>query len=143
MEAGSDLTGYLGQVIPVRFEPPLLVLSYLVSLVGAASTLELMQRRTSRRGYSNKLVLLCLLPPTTRHQRDNRVKMASAPADIGALQSPPPGRVDNKRWCLHLEHGRSSRWSAGPCRSQCLLAETTDMHGLASSTTSEIAQRRC
>jgi hypothetical protein len=50
------LEEYLGQVLPVSFDPVLLVLSYLISLVGAASTLELIHRRTSRRGYYNKQV---------------------------------------------------------------------------------------
>ncbi|KAL2267976.1 hypothetical protein VTJ83DRAFT_2822 [Remersonia thermophila] len=53
-----DLAQHLGQVIPVSFEPWLLVLSYVVSLVGAASTLELIHRRTSRRGYYNNLLLV-------------------------------------------------------------------------------------
>ncbi|KAH6844491.1 hypothetical protein B0I37DRAFT_313036 [Chaetomium sp. MPI-CAGE-AT-0009] len=55
--AAGDLTIHLGQVIPVTFDPTLLVLSYVISLVGAASTLELIHRRTSRRGYYNNLLL--------------------------------------------------------------------------------------
>ncbi|KAG7284587.1 hypothetical protein NEMBOFW57_010965 [Staphylotrichum longicolle] len=50
----DDLAQYVGQVVSVTFDPTLLVLSYLISLVGAASTLELIHRRTSRRGYYNK-----------------------------------------------------------------------------------------
>lgn len=53
---GRDLAQYVGQVVSVTFDPTLLVLSYLISLVGAASTLELIHRRTSRRGYYNKSV---------------------------------------------------------------------------------------
>ncbi|KAK4038646.1 hypothetical protein C8A01DRAFT_47780 [Parachaetomium inaequale] len=53
-----DLAQHLGQIIPVTFDPALLVLSYVISLVGAASTLELIHRRTSRRGYYNNLLLL-------------------------------------------------------------------------------------
>jgi NO-binding membrane sensor protein with MHYT domain len=49
-----DLSQHLGQVLPVSFDPTMLVLSYVISLVGAASTLELIHRRTSRRGYYNK-----------------------------------------------------------------------------------------
>ncbi|KAL2129413.1 hypothetical protein VTI74DRAFT_7824 [Chaetomium olivicolor] len=52
-----DLVPMLGQVVPVTFDPALLVLSYIISLVGAASTLELIHRRTSRRGYYNNLLL--------------------------------------------------------------------------------------
>ncbi|KAK4141468.1 uncharacterized protein C8A04DRAFT_14059 [Dichotomopilus funicola] len=59
--AANDRDGlrqYVGEVIPVSFDPGLLVLSYVISLVGAASTLELIHRRTSRRGYYNNLLLL-------------------------------------------------------------------------------------
>jgi len=56
MAADADLLTRIGQVVPVTFEPALLVLSYIISLVGAASTLELIHRRTSRRGYYNKFV---------------------------------------------------------------------------------------
>ncbi|EAQ91785.1 hypothetical protein CHGG_00020 [Chaetomium globosum CBS 148.51] len=52
----EDLARHLGHVIPVTFDPSLLVLSYVISLVGAASTLELIHRRTSRRGYYNNLL---------------------------------------------------------------------------------------
>jgi hypothetical protein len=60
MAADADLLTRLGQVVPVTFEPALLVLSYIISLVGAASTLELIHRRTSRRGYYNKFVYIHL-----------------------------------------------------------------------------------
>lgn len=58
MASHSELAQYLGQVIPVTFDPTLLVLSYIISLVGATTTLELIHRRTSRRGYYNKYVQL-------------------------------------------------------------------------------------
>jgi hypothetical protein len=51
---GRDSAQYLGRVVPFTIDPGLLVLSYAVSLVGAAATLELIHRRTSRRGYYNK-----------------------------------------------------------------------------------------
>ncbi|KAK3345833.1 hypothetical protein B0T25DRAFT_570990 [Lasiosphaeria hispida] len=54
----DDLSQYLGQVVPFRFNPAILALSYAVSLVGAASTLELINRRTSRKGIYNNLLLL-------------------------------------------------------------------------------------
>jgi hypothetical protein len=50
----AELAPYVGQVVAVTVDPTLRVLSYLISLVGAASTLELIHRRTSRRGYYNK-----------------------------------------------------------------------------------------
>ncbi|KAK4119781.1 hypothetical protein N657DRAFT_626081 [Parathielavia appendiculata] len=52
-----DLAEHVGQVLPVSFDPVLLVLSYLISLVGAGTTLELIHRRTSRKGYYNNLLL--------------------------------------------------------------------------------------
>lgn len=58
----DDLAQYVGQVVSVTFDPTLLVLSYLISLVGAASTLELIHRRTSRRGYYNKFVRGPIVP---------------------------------------------------------------------------------
>ncbi|KAK0736579.1 hypothetical protein B0T21DRAFT_384058 [Apiosordaria backusii] len=54
----SGLAQYIGQPVPYQFDPALLTLSYAVSLVGAASTLELINRRTSRKGYYNNLLLL-------------------------------------------------------------------------------------
>ncbi|KAK0624158.1 hypothetical protein B0T14DRAFT_193626 [Immersiella caudata] len=54
----DDLSRYVGQVVPFRFDPAIIVVSYLVSLVGAASTLELVNRRTSRKGLYNHLLLL-------------------------------------------------------------------------------------
>lgn len=59
---GRDMTHQLGEVMPVSFDPALLVLSYVISWVGAASTLELIHRRTSRRGYYNKCV--CTVAPS-------------------------------------------------------------------------------
>jgi NO-binding membrane sensor protein with MHYT domain len=50
------LAQYVGHVVPVTYDPGQLVLSYIVSFVGAVSTLELINRRTSRKGYYNKYV---------------------------------------------------------------------------------------
>ncbi|KAK4225311.1 hypothetical protein QBC38DRAFT_268225 [Podospora fimiseda] len=49
---------YVGRIVPIRFNHGIIVLSYFISLVGAMSTLELINRRTSRKGYSNNLLLL-------------------------------------------------------------------------------------
>ncbi|KAK4653351.1 hypothetical protein QC762_512520 [Podospora pseudocomata] len=54
----AGLAQYIGHPVPYQFDPALLTLSYAVSLVGAASTLELINRRTSRKGYYNNLLLL-------------------------------------------------------------------------------------
>ncbi|KAK3319482.1 hypothetical protein B0T19DRAFT_388288 [Cercophora scortea] len=55
METG--LSGYIGQVIPFHFNAGIIALSFIVSFVGAASTLELINRRTSRKGRYNYLLL--------------------------------------------------------------------------------------
>ncbi|KAI1858716.1 uncharacterized protein JN550_012548 [Neoarthrinium moseri] len=49
---------YEGQVVPRSFNGGFVTLSYLVSFIGAASTLELINRRTSRNGLFNHLILL-------------------------------------------------------------------------------------
>ncbi|KAK1833031.1 hypothetical protein QBC39DRAFT_403410 [Podospora conica] len=54
----DDLSMYLGEVIPFHFRNSILALSFAVSLVGAASTVELINRRTSRKGLYNHLLLL-------------------------------------------------------------------------------------
>ncbi|KAK3690563.1 hypothetical protein B0T22DRAFT_463879 [Podospora appendiculata] len=55
METG--LSGYTGQVIPFQFNAGIIVISFVVSFVGSASTLELINRRTSRKGRYNYLLL--------------------------------------------------------------------------------------
>ncbi|KAK3935708.1 hypothetical protein QBC46DRAFT_358017 [Diplogelasinospora grovesii] len=57
MEASHN-EKYLGQVVPFSFLSRFLALSYAVSLIGAACTLELINRRTSRKGHYNHLLLL-------------------------------------------------------------------------------------
>jgi hypothetical protein len=62
----SELLGkYAGQIVPRRFNVGFVVLSYIVSLIGAGSTLELINRRTGSKGLFNKLVtatsMICLL----------------------------------------------------------------------------------
>lgn len=47
---------YLGHVVPQSYNGGFIALSYLVSLVGAASTLELINRRTGSRGFFNQYV---------------------------------------------------------------------------------------
>jgi NO-binding membrane sensor protein with MHYT domain len=44
---------YEGHFVPRSFNPGFVVLSFLVSFIGAASTLELINRRTSRNGFLN------------------------------------------------------------------------------------------
>lgn len=43
-----------GHVVPRSFSPGFVTLSYVVSLLGAASTLELLNRRTAPRGKLNQ-----------------------------------------------------------------------------------------
>jgi NO-binding membrane sensor protein with MHYT domain len=52
------LAQYEGQIVPRSFNAGFVALSYVVSFIGAASTLELINRRTSRNGLVNHLVLL-------------------------------------------------------------------------------------
>ncbi|KAF4459602.1 Signaling ykoW [Fusarium albosuccineum] len=53
------LEQYEGQIVPKAYNAGYLTLSYLISLVGAASTLELVNRRSWFNGISNHLVLGC------------------------------------------------------------------------------------
>jgi NO-binding membrane sensor protein with MHYT domain len=52
----SSVDQYLGHVVPQSYNAGFIALSYLVSLVGAASTLELINRRTGSRGLFNQYV---------------------------------------------------------------------------------------
>jgi NO-binding membrane sensor protein with MHYT domain len=58
--ASSDtlLAQYGGDIVPQAFNGGFVALSYLVSWIGAATTLELLNRRTSRSGLSNHILLL-------------------------------------------------------------------------------------
>lgn len=51
------LAQYEGQIVPRSFNAGFVTLSYVVSFIGAASTLELINRRTSRNGLFNHLIL--------------------------------------------------------------------------------------
>ncbi|KAK5653669.1 hypothetical protein OQA88_8699 [Cercophora sp. LCS_1] len=55
---GPGLADLVGHQIPDTYTPGVVVLSYVVSLIGSASTLELINRRTSRKGIYNYLLLL-------------------------------------------------------------------------------------
>ncbi|KAK8039933.1 FAD dependent oxidoreductase-domain-containing protein [Apiospora rasikravindrae] len=52
------LQQYQGQIIPRSFNAGFVTLSYIISLIGAAATLELMNRRTSRNGFFNHFLLV-------------------------------------------------------------------------------------
>ncbi|KAK8863287.1 FAD dependent oxidoreductase-domain-containing protein [Apiospora arundinis] len=52
------LRQYQGQIVPRSFNAGFVTLSYIISLIGAAATLELMNRRTSRNGYFNHFLLV-------------------------------------------------------------------------------------
>ncbi|KAK8086164.1 FAD dependent oxidoreductase-domain-containing protein [Apiospora phragmitis] len=52
------LQQYQGQIVPRSFNAGFVTLSYIISLIGAAATLELMNRRTSRNGYFNHFLLV-------------------------------------------------------------------------------------
>ena len=52
------LLQYEGQIVPRSFNAGFVALSYVVSLIGALSTLELINRRTSPKGKFNHLLLM-------------------------------------------------------------------------------------
>ncbi|RCI16766.1 hypothetical protein L249_1710 [Ophiocordyceps polyrhachis-furcata BCC 54312] len=49
---------YAGRMVPVSFNAGFVCLSYAISLIGTCSTLELLRRRTSHKGFSNLLLLI-------------------------------------------------------------------------------------
>ncbi|KAI0186543.1 hypothetical protein EV127DRAFT_514287 [Xylaria flabelliformis] len=49
---------YEGHLVPRAFDPAFVVLSFIVSFIGAVSTLELINRRTSRNGFLNQVFLV-------------------------------------------------------------------------------------
>ena len=57
MAAAGSFDHYEGQLIPKEYNAGYIALSYLVSLAGATSTLELMNRRTWFEGFSNQYEL--------------------------------------------------------------------------------------
>ncbi|KAI2617393.1 FAD dependent oxidoreductase-domain-containing protein [Hypoxylon sp. NC1633] len=56
--ADELLLKYEGEIVPRTFLPGFIFLSYVVSCVGAALTLELLNRRTSRNGLINNIILV-------------------------------------------------------------------------------------
>ncbi|KAK4464956.1 hypothetical protein QBC42DRAFT_219609 [Cladorrhinum samala] len=54
----DGLAQHVGHIVPIKFDAGIIVLSYFISLIGAMSTLELINRRTSRKGYYNNILLL-------------------------------------------------------------------------------------
>ncbi len=55
MSTGEDLIArYTGQTVPVSYSAGFVILSYVVSLLGAGSTLVLINRRTSIKGAYNQ-----------------------------------------------------------------------------------------
>ncbi|KAJ1325082.1 Bacterial signaling protein N terminal repeat [Microdochium nivale] len=52
------LAQYQGQIVPRAFNSGFVVISYVVSFIGAVCTLELINRRTSKNGIYNHLILL-------------------------------------------------------------------------------------
>nr|CEG03911.1 unnamed protein product [Fusarium acuminatum CS5907] len=58
MTAQKLLREYQGHIVPQSYNAGFIALSFVVSLVGAGSTLELMNKRTGSRGFFNHLLLL-------------------------------------------------------------------------------------
>ena len=61
MSTEDLLHQYQGHIVPQSYNAGFVALSYLVSLVGAASTLELMNRRTGFRGIFNQYAAISCL----------------------------------------------------------------------------------
>ncbi|KAI0595786.1 hypothetical protein F4775DRAFT_604456 [Biscogniauxia sp. FL1348] len=55
---GELLQQYEGEIVPRAFKAGFVILSFVVSLIGAVSTLELINRRTSRSGLLNHFLLV-------------------------------------------------------------------------------------
>ncbi|EWY79652.1 hypothetical protein FOYG_17216 [Fusarium oxysporum NRRL 32931] len=58
MTSYNLLREYQDQIVPQSYNAGFVILSYIVSLVGAGSSLELMSRRTGFRGLFNHLLLV-------------------------------------------------------------------------------------
>jgi hypothetical protein len=56
MMSDEELLAYQGHIVPQSFSAGFVILSYFISLIGATSTLELINRRTGVKGLFNKLV---------------------------------------------------------------------------------------
>ncbi|KAI0485385.1 hypothetical protein F4859DRAFT_379681 [Xylaria cf. heliscus] len=56
--AEALLQQYKGHIVPRSFDSGFVVLSFIVSFIGAVSTLELLNRRTSRNGFLNQVFLV-------------------------------------------------------------------------------------
>jgi hypothetical protein len=69
MTVESLLEQYQGQIVPKAYNAGYLALSYLISLVGAASTLELINRRSWFNGISNQYARRIPLP-SDKHCQD-------------------------------------------------------------------------
>lgn len=61
MSTEELLQRYQGHIVPQSYNAGFVALSYVVSLVGAASTLELINRRTGLRGIFNQYVFVFAL----------------------------------------------------------------------------------
>ena len=66
--SANDLRQWEGEIVPRSFMPGYIVLSYIVSYIGALTTLELLHKRTAGRGLYNWYVPLSafLWPPPRR-----------------------------------------------------------------------------
>ena len=53
-QTNTELEALIGHDVPIRYSPILVALSFFVSFVGACSTVELINRRTSRKGRHNQ-----------------------------------------------------------------------------------------
>lgn len=78
---------YTGKVVPYSFNGGFVCLSYAISLVGTATTLELIRRRTSHRGMHNLYVSVYRLPlhSTGIHLTCRRLLLIGAAIAMGGI----------------------------------------------------------
>lgn len=68
MSPDELLHKYEGQMVHQQFNAGFVVLSYIVSLIGAGSTLELINRRTGLKGLFNKSVTVFIPSISDTHR---------------------------------------------------------------------------
>jgi hypothetical protein len=77
---------YQGQVVPKAYNAGYVALSYLISLVGAASTLELINRRSWFNGISNQYAQ-CPISQMHKYFQKRSTNTEALVSYLGALQS--------------------------------------------------------
>src|SRR5438045_1307552 len=90
------LQAWEGRIVPRAFSVGYVVLSYVLSYIGAWTTLELINRRTSGRGLYNWCVH-SLKPSCQRNQRYYRYLLGGSSVSMGGIAI----------WCMHYISNRA------------------------------------